>query len=521
MSFPGQPMLPVTVTDFIGVASFSLTLNFNSSVLTYNGYQNLNAAVSGGYFSANAVGDKVFLTWLNTSAATIASGEALIELKFNSIPGTSPLTWDTQTLGNCEYSTLGAQVIFSTWNNGNVTINLPPSIGDHPINQSIYAGGSTTFSVTATGTGLAYLWQVSTNSGADWTNISNTSPYSGAYAPILTINPASTGMNGYLYHCIVSGTCTPSVTSNSAQLTVAQAAITTTPTGVTGSCTGNLNIPVNVTNCSNVGGISLTMIFDTTKMSFDGYHSVNSALSGGMLVVNRSGNKVLLTWASTTAANIGSGVLIQYRFRSNSGISTTLTWDTQTTGACEYSDMIGTVITSFYSGAAITVAVNALVADAGYDLTLTLGDSVQLNGLAGGGVAPLTYLWTPATGLSDPAIPNPMASPSSTTAYTLEVTDNTSCIASDQSILTVSLVPVTRSWTGAIDSAWNKVSNWSPAGVPGAQDNVVIPVTAAHMPVVEVPGKKCNNLTVRAGATLTINPGFTLTVNGLMIIEGP
>ena len=518
---PGQIVIPVTVTDFIGVASFSLTLNFNSSVLTYTGYQNLNAAVSGGYFSANAVGDKVFLTWLNTSAATIASGEALIELKFNSIPGTSPLTWDTQTLGNCEYSTLGAQVIFSTWNNGNVTINLPPSIGDHPINQSIYAGGSTTFSVTATGTGLAYLWQVSTNSGADWTNISNTSPYSGAYAPILTINPASTGMNGYLYHCIVSGTCTPSVTSNSAQLTVAQAAITTTPTGVTGSCTGNLNIPVNVTNCSNVGGISLTMIFDTTKMSFDGYHSVNSALSGGMLVVNRSGNKVLLTWASTTVANIGSGVLIQYRFRSNSGISTTLTWDTQTTGACEYSDMIGTVITSFYSGAAITVAVNALVADAGYDLTLTLGDSVQLNGLAGGGVAPLTYLWTPATGLSDPAIPNPMASPSSTTAYTLEVTDNTSCIASDQSILTVSLVPVTRSWTGAIDSAWNKVSNWSPAGVPGAQDNVVIPVTAAHMPVVEVPGKKCNNLTVRAGATLTINPGFTMTVNGQMTLEGP
>ena len=164
------------------------------------------------------------------------------------------LTWDTQTPGNCEYSNLGGQVIFSTWTNGNATINTPPSITTHPVNQTIYAGGSTSFSVVASGTGLGYLWQVSTNGGSGWSNLNNASPYSGVYTATLTINPASTGMNGYQYRCIISGTCTPSVTSSIGQLTVTQAAITTTPGTVTNSCTGNLNIPINVTNCSNVGG---------------------------------------------------------------------------------------------------------------------------------------------------------------------------------------------------------------------------------------------------------------------------
>ncbi len=68
---------------------------------------------------------------------------------------------------------------------------------------------------------------------------------------------------------------------------------------ISNSCTGNVDLPVNVTNFENVGSISLTLIFDTTKLSYVDYSSVNGTLSGGLIAVNRSGNKVRMTWAST------------------------------------------------------------------------------------------------------------------------------------------------------------------------------------------------------------------------------
>src|SRR5690606_21677803 len=41
------------------------------------------------------------------------------------------------------------------------------------------------------------------------------------------------------------------------------------------------------------------------------------------------------------------------------------------------------------------------------------------------------YLWEPATGLSDPAIFNPVASPRQTTTYTLTVSDENGCIITE------------------------------------------------------------------------------------------
>jgi gliding motility-associated-like protein len=52
---------------------------------------------------------------------------------------------------------------------------------------------------------------------------------------------------------------------------------------------------------------------------------------------------------------------------------------------------------------------------AGADTTICSGNSVQLNATSGF----TDYLWSPATGLSDPAIANPIASPSATTTYTV------------------------------------------------------------------------------------------------------
>jgi len=61
-----------------------------------------------------------------------------------------------------------------------------------------------------------------------------------------------------------------------------------------------------------------------------------------------------------------------------------------------------------------------ITADAGPNKTICYGGSVQIGPAAPAGNA--TYAWSPATGLSNPNIANPLASPTTNTTYTLTVT---------------------------------------------------------------------------------------------------
>ncbi len=70
---------------------------------------------------------------------------------------------------------------------------------------------------------------------------------------------------------------------------------------------------------------------------------------------------------------------------------------------------------------------------------ICLYESAQLMAVGSGGSGNYTYLWTPATGLSNPTIHNPLASPEETTTYTVEVNDG-STTASGQ--LTVTVLPL-------------------------------------------------------------------------------
>ncbi|MBI4947450.1 MAG: gliding motility-associated C-terminal domain-containing protein [Bacteroidetes bacterium] len=58
--------------------------------------------------------------------------------------------------------------------------------------------------------------------------------------------------------------------------------------------------------------------------------------------------------------------------------------------------------------------------------TIAIGDSTTLTGSGG-----VTYQWSPSTGLSDPAISNPVATPLQTTIYCVTVADANGCSGSD------------------------------------------------------------------------------------------
>ncbi len=68
--------------------------------------------------------------------------------------------------------------------------------------------------------------------------------------------------------------------------------------------------------------------------------------------------------------------------------------------------------------------------------SICAGDTTQLFAIATGGTGNYSYQWTPAIGLSNPEILNPMASPQQTTAYICTISDGNSA-ASDSVTITV------------------------------------------------------------------------------------
>jgi len=426
----------ITVQHCNSVGAISLKINYNPILLSYAGYQNVNPVfLAGSYFLKETNGEIIF-SWAGLNPVNPGSA-VLFELNFNSIVGNAFLNWNTSAAGNCEYSDVYGNVIYSTYTNGTINTLPPPAITGQPVNKSIIAGQNTSFSVSATGSGLGYQWQVSTDEGNSFSNLANGTPYSGVTSSTLSITGATQGMSGNKYRCAVSGTCPPPVTSNFATLTVTPAipAITTNIGSISNSCKGNLAVPVNVLNCNNVGAISLALNFNPAQISFDGYESPHPDLANGMLVVNGISGKVILSWASTTPVNITNGTLINFRFIIPSG-SSSLSWDTQTQAACEYADPAGNVIPGIFNNGTVSVISNPLIANAGPDVTITQGNSTTLNGTATGGSGTKTYSWSPATYLSNPNIANPVASPPSTITYSLTVTAG-SCQASNNVTITV------------------------------------------------------------------------------------
>ena len=98
-------------------------------------------------------------------------------------------------------------------------------------------------------------------------------------------------------------------------------------------------------------------------------------------------------------------------------------------------DISFTEVTTVYDSVKITVE-NPSV-NAGADAEICTRASVKL-----GATGANTWNWSPAAGLSDPAIANPMASPANTTEYTVTGTTIHGCVATDKVTINVIGQPV-------------------------------------------------------------------------------
>lgn len=116
----------------------------------------------------------------------------------------------------------------------------------------------------------------------------------------------------------------------------------------------------------------------------------------------------------------------------------------------------------------VTIVVDPYpVVDAGDDVEMCLGESVQLDGQGG-----TDFAWSPSTGLSCTTCPNPIAAPSVSTTYTLTSTIDGRCAAVDSIRVTVHPLPVADAGNDARICAGDPVQlrasggvryEWSPA----------------------------------------------------------
>ncbi len=126
------------------------------------------------------------------------------------------------------------------------------------------------------------------------------------------------------------------------------------------------------------------------------------------------------------------------------------------------------------SSVAIIVFSNPIV-NGGSNVAICLGDSTQLNATGG-----LNYSWSPITGLSSALIPNPIATPISTTNYTVTTIDSNNCIGTANVIVTVNPPPfayagvddtICLGFGGQLNASGGVNYNWNP---PTYLDNNLI-----------------------------------------------
>lgn len=128
-----------------------------------------------------------------------------------------------------------------------------------------------------------------------------------------------------------------------------------------------------------------------------------------------------------------------------------------------------------------------------------------------GGTGPWTYAWSPATGLSNPAVAHPLASPTTSTSYVLTVTDATGCTVRDTVVVDAGgpiNLPNSQTFYGNLFSAQSFT-------VPPGVTSIVIEVFGArggtknsNYPYFGMGASSRGQFIVTPGQVLTVCPGL-------------
>lgn len=311
------------------------------------------------------------------------------------------------TSGGCQGATPASNTITV---NANLIINNQPA--DPP--EMCAGTGSQSISITTTPAATAYQWEVSANSGASWSALSNGAPYSNVTTSTMTITSPSAALNGYQYRCQATGAC-GTATSNAATLTVNTVSISTQSTGAQTQCIGGSFSPISVTSAGS-------------GLSYQWYSNTSASTSGGASLGSADGAQ---TDTYTPQATVAGTLYYYCVVTGTCGTATSLI-----SGAFLVNTIpdISNKTSSTYSGVAFTVTPvdGTDVVPAG--TTYSWSAPAVTGGLTGG-----------ATGTDEANISGTLDNPTSsaqTATYTVTPSAN-GCAGTDFTVsVTVNAIPV-------------------------------------------------------------------------------
>ena len=403
-----QVVVTGTVAPAVTSLPATLTVNTPPSI----GTQPANATISAGSgtsFTVLASGTGLSYQW------QVNSGSGYVNVVNNATY--SGATTATLTLSNVGAGLSGAlyQVVVTgivapsvTSSAATLTVNTPPSIGTQPANSTISAGSGTSFTVSATGTGLSYQWQV--NPGTGYVNVVNNATYAGATLATLTLSNVGAGLSGALYQVVVTGIVAPSVTSSPATLTVnTQPSIGTQPANATISAGSGTSFTVGasgtglsyqwqvntgsgyvnvVNNATYAGTTSATLTLSSVGAGLSGalYQVVVSGTvapsvtsSPATLTVNtppsigtQPANATISAGSSTTFTVVASGTGLSYQWQVNPGSGYVNVVNNATYSGTTSATLTLSNVGAGLSGAVYQVVVTGTVAPAVTSLAATL-----------------------------------------------------------------------------------------------------------------------------------------------------
>lgn len=175
-----------------------------------------NVCASGNVtFSVTATGTGLTYQWQRSETGGTGS-----YANINNATGTSYVITSATTSGYYRAvvrNTCGSEVVSGA---AQLTVRPVTSITHQPENVSICPGETGTFLLTSSGSGtLTYQWQYSIDGGATYSDIGNSSTYTGATTASLKVVGGNPFLNGNAYRCRVVGAC-GTVTTNRATLTI-------------------------------------------------------------------------------------------------------------------------------------------------------------------------------------------------------------------------------------------------------------------------------------------------------------
>lgn len=501
--------------------AFNVASASNSNIAMWIDYNQNNVFEASEYYSL-AVNTQAYFSY--QSGITIPTNAAL---------GSTKIRVRSRDFTQGTITPNDACTLFTSGETEDYTVNIIAQ-GNAPVasftisSNSVCAGSCVTITNTSTGQNNTYSWTFPGGTPSSFTGanppqvcynnqgvfnitVTVTNPNgSSSSSQAVTVNP--------IPNVTVSNNtsiCQGSSTSLQATSNINGASfVWTPPTGLSNSNVPNpvasptqtttYSVVATANGCTSSAG-QVTVTVNTVNVSAGNPLNICLGQTAQLQATSSNPGPVTYSWSPTTGLsnpNIANPVA--------SPTQTTIYTVTATSNGCS-------------ATASVAVNVNNVVAAVSPNTSICAGSSTPLQ--ASGGTS---YLWSPASGLSNPNIANPIASPAQTTTYTVTVTNN-GCSATAQVTVTVNTVlasvsqntTICQGASAQLNASGGTSYQWTPAtglNNPNIQNPIASPLqTTTYTVIVSI--NQCsataqvtvnvNNVNANAGEDVTICPGAT------------